>query len=198
MFSLFSSCFRSSHLSEAPTAKMLVDPEAQTPGIAQLATVTTKPGCKFCSIDERHGQFDLVYEDDLLVAFNDRKPAAKHHLLVCPKTHVESVKTLTKQDVPLLQAMRTVGSDILDGFQIPAGDRKMGFHIPPFNSVDHLHLHVQALPYRSRLRAAKYPISKPSSSATGGRCHKGFGWFAEIDQTIAILEKGGRVGVWRC
>jgi HIT domain len=88
MFSLFSSCFRSSKLPEEPAAKMLVDPEAQTPGVVQLANATTQPGCTFCSVEEHPEQFNLVYEDELLVAFNDRKPSAKHHLLVCPKTHV--------------------------------------------------------------------------------------------------------------
>ena len=35
-------------------------------------------------------------------------------------------------------------------------DFRMGFHIPPYNSVNHLHLHCLGLPYRNRLIGMKY------------------------------------------
>jgi hypothetical protein len=69
---------------------------------------------------------------------------------------------------------------------------RLGFHIPPYNSVNHLHLHVQALPYKTG-RAFKYPIS-----AGGNSRHKGFSWFAQVDQVLAILKSGGRVGIFAC
>ena len=69
----------------------------------------------------------------------------------------------------------------------------LGFHIPPYISVPHLHMHVQALPYRSCLRRLKYPV-------VSGRkgYEKGFSWFADAEQTARLVEKGVQVRIFSC
>ncbi|ETW82724.1 hypothetical protein HETIRDRAFT_242619, partial [Heterobasidion irregulare TC 32-1] len=149
----------------------------------------TESKCVFCNITSKNG-FNIVCEDEKYVVIRDRRPAASHHVLVIPRRHVESVKDLSKSDVTMVKDMEKIGHEQLDKLQVSPTMRRLGFHIPPFNSVNHLHLHVMALPFKSLIRKAKYPWIK------GGDGHeKGWTWFAEIGQTIRILEKGGRVTV---
>ncbi|KAF8193360.1 HIT-like protein [Pholiota molesta] len=152
----------------------------------------TLSSCKFCHATTLKG-FRVVYEDDSFVVFEDRRPASQHHYLVIPRRHIDTVKSLQQSDVPLVKRMEEIGHVVLNDLNVPEDMRKMGFHIPPFNSVYHLHLHVQGLPYRSRKYAAKYPVV----NGTNGNA-KGPSWFVTAQQAIQILERGQRVGVLPC
>jgi len=152
----------------------------------------TLGSCKFCDASAENG-FNVVYEDESFLAFQDRRPAAQHHYLVIPRKHIESIKDLTQLDAQLIKQMNEVGHTVLNNLGVPENLRKSGFHIPPFNSVYHLHLHVQGLPYVSRKRAAKYPVAP----GTNGN-FKGLSWFVEARQAIQILECGKRVGLLPC
>jgi hypothetical protein len=90
---------------------------------------------------------------------------------------------------------------------------KMGFHIPPFSSVHHLHLHVLVAPYNLRGKL-KYPLRERNKAThtssmegnetlrTGGKslvatAGKGISWFVGIDQAVGILQGGGKIGLGR-
>ncbi|XP_039121231.1 bifunctional adenosine 5'-phosphosulfate phosphorylase/adenylylsulfatase HINT4 isoform X3 [Dioscorea cayenensis subsp. rotundata] len=81
--------------------------------------------CLFCQIARSATSTRLLYADERVVAFPDINPSAFRHYLVIPVEHVATVNDLKR------------GVD----------DHQFGFHQPPFNSVDHLHLHCFALPY---------------------------------------------------
>ncbi|KAI0806346.1 HIT-like protein [Irpex lacteus] len=160
--------------------------------VAGTTTDSEQAGCIFCDVSREKG-FDVVYEDEKFVVFRDHRPAAAQHLLVIPRRHIDSVRTLTKDDVPTVKRMAEIGHSVLDEMQVPLSSRRLGFHIPPFYSVKHLHLHVQATPYRSWLKRAKYPVIRGWLGYD-----KGFSWFVEVEQAIAIVEKGGRVKISSC
>lgn len=87
-------------------------------------------------------------ESDNLFSFRDRSPKAPLHALVIPKRHISSVNDLNPTtDVDLVTSMRNMGLEIIRAEEPDAlerGDYIMCFQVPPFNSVDHLHLHVLA------------------------------------------------------
>lgn len=95
-------------------------------------------------------------ESEDLLLFQDIHPRAATHGLVIPKRFIESVFELTPADLPLLEEMQEMaleilrnrhGEEFLEQTQLQKdgkGDYNLCFHVPPFNSVDHLHLHVLA------------------------------------------------------
>jgi len=78
----------------------------------------------------------------MIVVFKDRKPAAKHHYLVCPREHIRDAKALTHKHLPLVDTMVGVGRQVLEEAGGDFSSARVGFHWPPFCSIYHLHLHV--------------------------------------------------------
>lgn len=171
------SCLKSTKCDRSP-------PQSETEAV-------THKSCKFCRISPENG-FDVIWEDEAFVAFNDYKPAARHHILIIPRPHTTNVRHLRKSATGLVRSMEKIGHQLLDDRAVPAPMRRMGFHISPFNSIEHLHLHVHGLPYKP-MRRSKYPIATGKSPR-----QKGLSWFAEVGQTIRILENDGHVGVLPC
>lgn len=50
--------------------------------------------CLFCKIIGGEIPSDKVYEDDAVLAFRDINPQAPEHIVVVPKTHIESANEI--------------------------------------------------------------------------------------------------------
>jgi len=91
-----------------------------------------------------------LQESTNLLAFEDRSPAADLHGLIIPKRYIESVFSLDQdkcEAIELVKEMHQMGLAVIEEYQpeaLASGDYVLCFHIPPFTSIDHLHLHVLA------------------------------------------------------
>ncbi len=92
--------------------------------------------------------------------------------------------------------LRVLLDDDLTGFLLTITPTTQ---IPPFRSVEHLHLHCLHLPFVSDLRALKYRVAQPSSSLFSSTPrHKGWSWFVQWQQAADILADGGHIKVKPC
>ena len=56
----------------------------------------------FTKIINREIPADIVYEDDLVIAFRDIAPAAKVHILFVPKKEIPTMNDIQKEDETLI------------------------------------------------------------------------------------------------
>ena len=102
--------------------------------------------CIFCKIAAHEIPSTVVYEDDLVIAFDDLNPQAPVHTLVIPKGHYENIVDGVSGDV--LAAMAHAVSEVarakglFDGFRVisntgaAAGQTVMHFHMHVLGGTD--------------------------------------------------------------
>ena len=98
--------------------------------------------CIFCKIIKGEIPSAKVFESDKIVAFNDINPKARIHILIVPKKHIESVKSLEETDKELageliLTAQKIAKEKNLEGYKLVINVGRDGGQL-----VDHLHLHL--------------------------------------------------------
>ena len=137
--------------------------------------------CLFCNIVSRIEPSTILYEDLKYMAFKNIFPIAPCHLLIIPKLHIKNIDELELMTSPadaegsnsgplnikILQELKIVADAAYKDWKVqsklspndePSYDESISycFHVPPYNSVDHLHMHVIAGPRISWLSAIKY------------------------------------------
>ena len=87
---------------------------------------------------------DIVYEDDLVLAFRDIAPSAPVHILIIPKAEIATVNDVSAEDEAALGRLFTAAASIAkdegiaqDGFRLIVNCNQHGGQ-----EVFHLHMHL--------------------------------------------------------
>jgi len=96
----------------------------------------------FSKIIKREIPADIIYEDDLALAFRDVNPQAPVHFLVIPKKPIVKLSESTIEDRSLLGHLLLIAS------KVAAQEGLTGFRLVTNNGAEagqtvfHLHIHV--------------------------------------------------------
>ncbi len=100
--------------------------------------------CLFCRIAAGEIPATKVYEDDLMVAFNDIHPQAPMHVLIVPRAHISTVNDLAAEHDALVGAMVRRAAAIAEerGYAARGFRTVFNCNADAGQTVFHIHLHV--------------------------------------------------------
>lgn len=97
----------------------------------------------FKKIIDREIPAEIIYEDDLCLAFNDVNPQAPIHVLVIPKQEIPSMAHLNQEDHKLVGHLMLIVSQLAKSLGLESGFRTIiNTGTEGGQTVDHLHLHL--------------------------------------------------------
>ena len=98
----------------------------------------------FTKIINKEIPADIVYEDEICLAFRDINPQAPVHILLIPKKEIVSIATLTEEDNEILAHLLLITAEIAK----QEGLEEKGYRVVSNigndggQSVFHLHFHI--------------------------------------------------------
>lgn len=87
---------------------------------------------------------DIVYEDDLVLAFRDIKPHAPVHVLIVPKKPIVRIADAAPADEKLLGHLMLKAAEVADQLGLKSTGYRLVINNGPHagESVPHLHCHI--------------------------------------------------------
>jgi histidine triad (HIT) family protein len=100
--------------------------------------------CIFCKIANKELPAALAYEDEDIIAFDDRQPRAPIHKLIIPRQHIATLNDLDANDITLAGRLLYVARQLAkqyaiadDGYRVIMNCNANGGQV-----VFHIHLHL--------------------------------------------------------
>lgn len=100
--------------------------------------------CIFCKIIAKQIPSSIVYENDIVLAFNDIKPVAPVHVIIVPKAHIASVNELTAENAAVLGDIHLAAKEIASKLGIAQDGYRLinNCGANAGQTVFHLHYHL--------------------------------------------------------
>jgi len=101
-------------------------------------------GSIFTQIIERELPADIVYEDDLCIAFKDVNPQAPVHVLLVPKKEIVSVAAVGPEDKEMLGHLIITAKKVAEMMGIAESGYRLVLNTnsDAGQSVSHIHIHI--------------------------------------------------------
>ena len=129
-----------------------------------LVNVTSQD-CPFCKIVRSETQSYNVFEDDVTLAFLDRRPLFPGHCLLIPKSHYETLIDLPASLVaPLFQNAQLLARAMEQALQAEGTFVAINNRIS--QSVPHLHIHIVPRHQKDGLKGFFWPRQRYPDEAT--------------------------------
>ncbi|MBU5483525.1 histidine triad nucleotide-binding protein [Clostridium sp. MSJ-11] len=100
--------------------------------------------CIFCKIIKGEIPCKKVYEDELILAFEDINPEAPVHVLIIPKKHIDSLDSLEEEDKDILSHIFIKAKDLARELGIAEDGYRVvnNCGINGGQTVLHMHFHI--------------------------------------------------------
>ena len=100
--------------------------------------------CLFCKIASGEIAATIIYQDNLVVAFDDINPQALHHKIIIPRKHIATLNDLHEEDANLIGRMVLSAAKLAKELKIsePGYRIVMNCNAGGGQTVFHIHLHL--------------------------------------------------------
>lgn len=100
--------------------------------------------CLFCKAVSGDLPVKIVYQDDLVIAFDDINPQAPHHKLIVPKQHIATINDIPETENALIGHMIQVAKTLAKNADIADSGYRlvMNCNLDGGQTVFHIHIHL--------------------------------------------------------
>lgn len=100
--------------------------------------------CLFCKIAAGFIPAQKIYQDDLVVAFDDINPQAPHHKIIIPHKHIATLNDVGEEDRLLVGHMAHVAAKLANELEIAKPGYRLVMNCNPLagQTVFHIHFHL--------------------------------------------------------
>lgn len=94
------------------------------------------------------GDLEVVHESDAVLAYHHTRPFWRHHVVVVPTRHIDSLTTLVASDEDVVRELLAVVQEVARRAEVEHGEAAVLTNLGRYQDSRHLHVHVHSGPAR--------------------------------------------------